>query len=118
VGGKQRSFIAIQILAPTSIKVNVTYKGKTARSLRRTRAAAIRSVNHPRNAKRTRMLNTALGAGLDGPVGLLTGRTFGRGVVIERHPDNPTAKFVAIVRGQNPGAGEDYNGMPVHKTSN
>ena len=114
VGGKQRSFIAIQNLGATSIKVNVTYKDKNGATVAPNAGGSNPQVlTIPGNAKANSDANTALVLGSTGQFGYYTDGTFGGGVVIEAHPDNPTAKFIAIVRGQNPGAGEDYNGMPV-----
>ena len=48
-----------------------------------------------------------------GEFGYYTDNSFGGGVILEAHPDNASAKFIAISRVQNPGAGEDYNGIPV-----
>ena len=114
VGGKQRTFIAIQNLESTSIKVTVTFKDKNGVTV-----AANAGGSNPQTitiagyAKGQTNANTALVLGATGQFGYYVDGTFGGGAVIEAHADNPAAKFIAIVRAQHPGAGEDYNSMPI-----
>lgn len=108
-GGSQRTFIAVQNLESTSIKVNVAYKdknGNTVATQTLTIAAGAKANTNPAAA-------SALGlSGMkSGSFGYYTDGTFGGGVTITAHPDNPSAEFIAIARGQNPGAGEDVNGV-------
>jgi hypothetical protein len=114
VGGKQRTYIAIQNLESTSIKVTVTFKDKTGVTVPANAGGANpQTITIPAFAKANTNANTALVLGTTGQFGYYTDGTFGGGAVIEAHTDNPTAKFIAIVRAQNPGAGEDYNSMPI-----
>jgi hypothetical protein len=114
VGGKQRTYIAIQNLESTSIKVTVTFKDKNGVTVTPNAGGANpQTITIPAFAKANTNANTALVLGTTGQFGYYTDGTFGGGAVIEAHTDNPTAKFIAIVRAQNPGAGEDYNSMPI-----
>jgi hypothetical protein len=110
-GGYQRSFIAIQNLETTSAKVNVKYIDKAGNVL------ATHLLTLPANSKLNSNPSSAGALGLGGMVagefGYYTDGTFGGGVIIEAHPDNPTAKFIAVNRVQHPGAGEDYNGISI-----
>jgi hypothetical protein len=114
MGGKQRTYIAIQNLESTPIKVTVTFKDKNGADV-----VANAGGSNPQTltiagfAKGQTNANTALVLGAAGQFGYYTDNTFGGGAIIAAHADNPTAKFIAIVRAQNPGAGEDYNSMPV-----
>jgi len=49
------------------------------------------------------MVPGAFGYYLDG--------SFGAGIIVSAHSDNPTAEFIAINRTQHPGAGEDVNAV-------
>jgi len=114
VGGKQRTFIAIQNLESTPIKVTVTFKDKNGATVAANAGGSNpQTITIPGFAKANTDANTALVLGAAGQFGYYTDGTFGGGAVIEAHTDNPTAKFIAIVRAQNPGAGEDYNSMPI-----
>ena len=112
VGGKQRSFIAIQNLESTTIKVNVKYYAKSGGSPVGTQTLTIAGF-----AKGNSDANSAgaLGvAGMNpGEFGYYTDNTFGGAVTVEADSTNPTAKFIAIARVQHPGAGEDYNAVAV-----
>jgi hypothetical protein len=111
-GQKQRSNLAIQNLEGSSIKVNVKYYGKDGGSPLATETLTIAGY-----AKGNSNPNTAGALGLDGmnagEFGYYTDNSFGGSVIIEAHPDNPTAKFIAIVRCRIPGAAEDYNAVAV-----
>lgn len=110
-GSYQRSFIAIQNLESTSAKVNVKYIDK-AGTVVQTHILTI-----PANSKMNSSPSSAGALGLAGMVagefGYYTDGSFGGGVIIEAHSDNPTAKFIAVNRVQHPGAGEDYNGISI-----
>lgn len=110
-GGYQRAYIAIQNLGATSAKVNVKYYDKNGGLV------ATHTLTIPANSKANSDANAAGALGLSGmnpgEFGYYTDGSFGGGVIIEAHPDNPTAKFIAIARVQHPGAGEDYNGMSI-----
>lgn len=110
-GGLQRTYLAIQNLESTSAKVNVRYYDKNG-GLVTTQTLTIAAF-----AKGNSDANAAGALGQNGmnpgEFGYYTDGSFGGGVIIEAHPDNPTAKFIAIARVQHPGAGEDYNGMPI-----
>lgn len=113
-GGKQRTFIAIQNLEATPIKVTVTYKDKTGTTVTPNSGGSNpQTLTIPGFAKANSDASTALVLGATGQFGYYPDNTFGGGAIIEAHADNPTAKFIAIVRAQNPGAGEDYNGMSI-----
>ena len=114
VGGKQRTFIAIQNLESTPIKVTVTFKDKNGVTVAANAGGSNpQTITIPGFAKANTDANTALVLGTTRQFGYYTDSTFGGGAIIEAHSDNPTAKFIAIVRAQNPGAGEDYNSMPI-----
>lgn len=114
VGGKQRTYVAIQNLESTPIKVVVTFKDKTGATV-----APNAGGSNPQTltiagfAKANTNASTALILGATGQFGYYTDNSFGGGVTIEASTENPTAKFIAIVRAQHPGAGEDYNSMPI-----
>lgn len=112
VGGKQRAFIAIQNLEGTTSKVNVKYFAKTGGA-----PVATQTLTIPAFAKGSSNPQAAGALGMagmnPGEFGYYTDNSFGGAVLLEAHPDNPTAKFIAIVRVQHPGAGEDYNGIAV-----
>lgn len=110
-GGFQRSYLAIQNLESTAAKVNVKYYDKNGGLV------ATQTLTIPGFAKANSDASVADALGKngmnDGEFGYYTDGSFGGGVIIEAHPDNPTAEFIAIARVQHPGAGEDYNGMPI-----
>lgn len=110
-GGYQRTYVAVQNLDSSEAKVNVKYFDKIG-TLIETQTLTIAS-NSKANSDPSSA--GALGtAGMNpGEFGYYTDGSFGGGVIIEAHPDNPTAKFIAIARVQHPGAGEDYNGISV-----
>ena len=113
-GGKQRTFIAIQNLQSTPIKVTVTFKDKNGVTVTPNAGGSNpQTITIPGYAKANTDASTALVLGATGQFGYYPDNTFGGGAIIQAHADNPTAKFIAIVRAQNPGAGEDYNSMPV-----
>ena len=92
----------------------VTFKDKTGATVTPNAGGSNPQViTIPGFAKANTDANTALVLGTTGQFGYYTDGTFGGGAIIEAHSDNPTAKFIAIVRAQNPGAGEDYNSMPI-----
>ena len=45
-----------------------------------------------------------------GEFGYYTDGGYGAGAIIEADSSNPSASFIAIVRANNSGASEDYNG--------
>jgi len=112
MGSKQRTALAIQNLDGTSIKVNVQYFGKDGGSPLGTETLTI-----PPRAKANSSPSTAGVLGTtgenSGEFGYYTDGKFGGGVVIQADASNPNAHFIAISRVQNPGAGEDYNGLSV-----
>lgn len=112
MGGKQRTFIAIQNLESSPIQVNVKYYGKSGGTPIATQTLTIAA-----NAKGNSDANAAGALGQQGmnagEFGYYTDNSFGGAVIVEAHPANPAAKFIAIARVQHPGAGEDYNGVVV-----
>jgi hypothetical protein len=108
-GGKQRAFIAIQNLELSSAKVNVKYYDKNGGLV------ATQVLTIPANSKGNSDANAAGALGQNGmnagEFGYYTDGSFGGAVIVEAHSDNPSAKFIAIARVQNPGAGEDYNAV-------
>lgn len=111
LGGKQRAFLAIQNLESTTAKVDVEYYDKSGNKV------ATHTLTIPAKAKAN---SNALLAGAVGAAGMVAGEfgyytdaSFGGAVIIRAHADNPTARFIAIARVQNPGAGEDYNAVPI-----
>lgn len=110
-GGYQRAYIAIQNLESTTSKVNVKYFDKNGGLV------ATQTLSIPGNSKANSDASAASALGKNGMVsgefGYYTDGSFGGGVIIEAHPDNPTAKLIAIARVQHPGAGEDYNAVPI-----
>lgn len=111
LGGKQRTYIAIQNLETTAKKVDVIYKDKSGNTV------ATQTLTIPGLSKGSSNASAAgaiSGAGMiTGEFGYYTDATSGGGVIIQAHADNPTAKFIAIARCQNPGAGEDYNAVSI-----
>lgn len=113
--GKQRTYIAIQNLENTTIKVIVTYKdrnGNTVGTPQILTIPAYSKANSDPNSAGAVAAGSAFGMN-PGEFGYYRDGGFGAGAIIEAHPDNPTAKFIAIVRANNAGASEDYNGPPV-----
>ena len=113
---KQRSYIAIQNLESSQIKVNLTYKdrnGNTAGSTQTLTIPGYSKANSDPSSAGAVAAGAALGMN-SGEFGYYTDGGYGAGTIVEAHPDNPTAKFIAIVRVTNgAGAQEDYNGPPV-----
>jgi hypothetical protein len=108
-GGSQRAYVAVQNLESSTIKVNVVYRDKDGNEEGRETLVIAGYAKGNSNA------NLAGALGTDGQFGYY-GRpvtSYGGAVVVEAHPDNPTAEFLAVVRVQHPGAGEDYNGVPI-----
>lgn len=110
-GGYQRAYIAIQNLEATSSKVNVKYFDKSGNLV----ATHVLTIAGKSKANSDASAAGALGLNgmVSGEFGYYTDGSFGGGVIIEAHADNPTAKFIAIARVQHPGAGEDYNAVPI-----
>lgn len=108
-GGKQRTYLAIQNLENSSVTLNVKYNDKDGSTV------ATQSLTIPAKSKGNSDANTAGALGKNGMTsgsfGYYTDGSFGGGVVIEAAAANPTAKFIAISRTQNPGAGEDVNAV-------
>jgi len=111
LGGKQRAFLAIQNLENSSSIVDVEYYDKSGNKV------ATHTLTIPAKAKAN---SNALLAGALGLSGMVPGEfgyyldgSFGGAVIIKANSANPTAKFIAIARVQNPGAGEDYNAFPI-----
>lgn len=113
--GKQRTYIAIQNLEGTTIKVNVTYKDRNGNTVGSTQTLTIPAYSKGNSDPSSAGAVAAGGAaGMNpGEFGYYTDGGFGAGAIIEAHPDNPDAKFIAIVRANNAGASEDYNGPPA-----
>lgn len=111
-GNKQRASLAIQNLETSSIKVNVKYYGKAGGA-----PLATETLTIPGFSKGNSSPSSAGALGLAGMVpgefGYYTDGSFGGAAIIEAHPDNPNAKFIAIARLAFPGYAEDYNGQPV-----
>ena len=113
--GKQRTFIAIQNLENTTIKVTVTYKDRNGNTVGTPQVLTIppySKANSDPNSAGAVAAGSAFGM-ISGEFGYYTDGGFGAGAIIEAHSDNPTAKFIAIVRANNAGASEDYNGPPA-----
>lgn len=112
LGGRQRAFIAIQNLETSTITVNVKYYGKAGGA-----PLATQTLTIPGLAKANSDASAAGALGLGGmsagSFGYYPDSTFGGSVIVEAAPANPTAKFIAVVRVQHPGAGEDYNAVPA-----
>ena len=110
-GGRQRTFIAVQNLENTQIAVNAKYYDKDG-NLVATHALTIPALSKQNtNAS----LAGALGSTgmVSGAFGYYTDNTSGGAVVLEAANSNPSAKFIAVARTQNPGAGEDVNSVPT-----
>lgn len=113
--GKQRTYIAIQNLENATIKVTVTYKDRNGNTVGTPQVLTIPAYS---KANSDPYSAGAVAAGgsfgmIPGEFGYYTDGGFGAGAIIQAHPDNPTAKFIAIVRANNAGASEDYNGPPA-----
>ncbi len=108
-GGRQRSFIAIQNLENSSIKVNAEYYDKDGNLV------GTHTLTIPANSKGNTnpMLAGVLGSPgmVPGAFGYYLDGSFGAGIIVSAHSDNPTAEFIAINRTQHPGAGEDVNAV-------
>lgn len=111
-GGRQRAFIAIQNLESSSINVVVEFYGKDGGA-----PLATQNLTIPAQSKANTDASTAGALGLGGmktgSFGYYTDGSFGGSVIIRAAAANPTAKFIAIVRVQHPGAGEDYNAVAI-----
>lgn len=108
-GERQRAYIAVQNLESSQIKVNVKYLDKDGNE------EGGETLTVPAYAKGNSNAEKAAALGSDGQFGYY-GRpvtSYGGAVVVEAHSDNPDADFIAIVRVQHPGAGEDYNGIDI-----
>ncbi len=112
VGGKQRGYIAVQSLTAGSNQFDVKYYDKSG-NLVETHTLTI--------AQFAKGNSDASSAGALGQFGMNAGEfgyytdgSFGGAVIVEANPANPSATFIAIVRSQHPGAGEDYNAVPVN----
>jgi hypothetical protein len=108
-GGRQRAYVAVQNLENSEIKVNVIYNDKDGNEEGR------ETLTLAGYAKGNSNANKAGALGSDGQFGYY-GRpvtSYGGAVTVEAHSDNPDADFIAIVRVQHPGAGEDYNGINI-----
>lgn len=109
MGNYQRTYIAIQNLESTAAKVNVIYYGKDGQVL----ATHVLNIPAMSKANTSAYLAGALGKGgmNSGEFGYYPDGSFGGSAILEAHPDNPGASFIAVVRVQHPGWGEDYNGI-------
>jgi hypothetical protein len=111
VGGKQRAFIAIQNLGASTAKVVAEYYDKNGVKV------GEQTLTIPGFSKGNTDANNASALGKNGmnqgEFGYYTDGSFGGSVTVKAHADNPGAKFIAIARVQHPGAGEDYNAIPV-----
>ena len=106
-GGKQRAYIAVQNLEDSPILVDVIYNDKNGIQ------EGSETLNIPARAKGNSNASIAGALGSDNQFGYYTDGTFGGAVIVKANDANPAAKFLAIVRVQHPGAGEDYNGIPI-----
>jgi len=110
LGGKQRAFIAIQNLEATSVVVNVEYYDKVG-TLCGTDTLTIPAFSKGNSDPHVPAGVLGCGTMNTGEFGYYTDGSFGGSVLIKAGAANPTAKLIAIVRVQNPGAGEDYNAV-------
>jgi len=108
-GGVQRAFIAIQNLESSDIKVDVKYYDKNG-GLAATDVLDI-AANSKGNTNASKAGALGFGGMNPGEFGYYTDGSFGGSVIAEANSANPTAKFIAVVRVQHPGAGEDYNAV-------
>lgn len=110
-GGKQRAYLAVQNLEPTSVVIDAKYYDKNGNIV------GTHQLTIPAASKANTNASTAgalSGAGMvPGAFGYYTDNTSGGGVILQAAAANPTAKFIAINRVQHPGAGEDVNALPV-----
>lgn len=119
LGGKQRTYLAIQNLEATSADVVVSYYDKAGNlcgSQTYTVAGGAKASSNPSTAGAVTLDGTGetgLCAFKTGSFGYYANGSFGGSVTIAADAANPDAKFVVIVRAQHPGAGEDYNGLFV-----
>ncbi len=112
-GGKQRTFIAIQNIGDTPIpagQLKVIYRDVDG-------ATIATDTNDVALAPKAKFNSDANAAGALGQLGMnagefgyYPGNKFGGGVIID---GGTGAQLIAIARVQHPGAGEDYNGVPV-----
>ena len=112
--GKQRTYVAVQNLEDYEIKVNVSYNDRDGNQVT-TEVLTIPAFSKG-NSDPNGSGAVAAGVTWDmnvGEFGYYTDGGYGAGVILEAHPDNPTATFIAIVRANNVGASEDYNGLPI-----
>jgi hypothetical protein len=112
MGTYQRTYFAIQNLESTTSKVNLFYYDKDG-GLVSTHELTI-SANSKANSDAK--VAGALGKnGMNnGEFGYYSDGSSGGSVILQAHPDNPTAQFTAILRVQHPGWGEDYNGIGIN----
>jgi hypothetical protein len=113
--GSQRTYVAVQNLESTAIKVNVTYKDRNGNTVGTPQVLVIQPFakqNSDPNSAGAVAAGSASGMNA-GEFGYYTDGGFGAGAILEAHTDNPSAQFIAIVRANNAGASEDYNGPPV-----
>lgn len=113
--GKQRTFIAIQNLENTTINVKVTYKDRNGNTVGLPQTLTIPPYSKGNSDPNSAGAVTAgSSAGMNpGEFGYYTDGGFGAGAIIEADNTNPNAKFIVIVRANNAGASEDYNGPPA-----
>ena len=112
--GKQRTYIAIQNLEDTQILVDVTYTdrdGNPVASQTLTIPAFSKGNSDPSGSG---AVTAGVAFGMNsGEFGYYTDGGYGAGAIIEANTANPSATFIAIVRANNAGASEDYNGHPT-----
>jgi hypothetical protein len=103
-GGKQRAFLAIQNLGGSDATVTVKYNDKNGVTVN----SEVLVIDPNAKANSSADSAGALGQNgmLAGSFGYYTDGSFGGGVIIESNQP-----VIAIARVQNPGAGEDYNGV-------
>lgn len=111
VGGRQRTYLAVQNLENSEVKINVHYNDKNGNTVE-TQQLIIPALAKANSDAKSAGATGAAGMKPDS-FGYYLDGTFGGGVVIEADASNSTAKFIAIGRTQNPGAGEDVNGMAI-----
>lgn len=113
--GAQRTYIAVQNVGSSTSKVIAYYNdknGNTVASETLTIGPFAKGNTNP-NGSGAVANGGSFGMKTDS-FGYYTDGSYGAGVILEAHPDNPNAEFIAIVRAQNAaGAKEDYNGMVV-----
>jgi hypothetical protein len=110
-GGQQRTFIAIQNLESSEVKVDVEYYNSSGTLV------ATHPLTIAANSKGNSDAKTAGALGKGGmnadEFGYYPGNKFGGAVIVRANAANPNAKLIAIARVQHPGAGEDYNAVPI-----